>query len=142
MHRIHPLLQIDEPPVYTLNDIIIIRKSENRSLVKKGNNVNNQLLIWVCTKRRRQARNADSEDNSSCGLKGGRAVAKALEMELIRHAIMIPIKHVDCFGSGCDEGPNVRLFPFNKDFKGVVVEKVPGIVQQIRYILQTTTPKS
>ncbi|MBF0367877.1 MAG: (2Fe-2S) ferredoxin domain-containing protein [Magnetococcales bacterium] len=101
--------------------------------------ISSQVLVWVCTKRRPTLKNSE-DDNASCGTRGGRAIARALEKELFRRSITVPVVRVDCFGEGCDNGPNVRLLPFKKDFEGVVVEKVPGIAQQIGYILQTLQP--
>ena len=66
----------------------------------------------------------------SCAERGSVAIAEALRLELAVAQVDVNVRELCCFGR-CADGPNARLAPDGRFWRGVVLADVPVIVAEI-----------
>lgn len=77
--------------------------------------------IIVCVNRRANPR------QPSCAARGSEQLAAELELRLARLGAKISVTRIRCFGR-CAEGPNVRIAPAGRFFRGVDAGQLSAIV--------------
>ena len=70
-------------------------------------------------------------DKPSCAGRGSEAIAEALEHRLALQGIPVPVGRIKCFGR-CYEGPNVRLAPGGRFWRGVELSDIEAIVEHVK----------
>jgi len=78
--------------------------------------------LTVCVNRR-----PENGISVSCGVRGGDAIAEALQREAASRGLAIEINTFRCLGM-CEKGPTVRLAPGNNWFFGVKPENVAALL--------------
>lgn len=66
----------------------------------------------------------------SCGAKGSREIAKALETGLVERAIPLELEKLHCMGK-CHIGPTMRLAPSGPFIMGIGVDDVPHVLDML-----------
>lgn len=80
--------------------------------------------ILVCVNQRL------SSGSASCGARGAEGLAAALEAQFAERKVDIAVRRIYCFGR-CAEGPNLRLVPAGRFFRGATPADLPAIVEQV-----------
>ena len=80
--------------------------------------------LIVCVNHR------SNPDNPSCAARGSVAIADALESGLRERGMALEVTRIHCFGQ-CERGPNLRLAPGGRFFRGVRLEEVPAILDAL-----------
>ncbi len=77
--------------------------------------------IIVCVNRR------FTPGKPSCAARGSEALADALERAVKRRGLDVSVTRLMCLGR-CHEGPNARVAPGGRFFRGVTAEDIPEII--------------
>ena len=78
----------------------------------------------ICVNRRL------GSDKASCAARGSEQIADALEAGVRERGLAVEIERIVCFGQ-CQVGPNGRLIPGGNFHKGMTIEDVPALLDEI-----------
>ncbi len=95
-----------------------------RVVLTKGSEMS-ETKILVCINSR------PASDKASCAGRGSEVIAEALQNQLTEQGIPVTVGRIKCFGR-CDEGPNVRLAPGGRFWRGVELGEVKAIVEHVK----------
>lgn len=66
----------------------------------------------------------------SCGARGSKAIASAIETEINKHQCDVQVERIQCLGF-CDRGPNIRIAPEGRFIHDVQLADVPNLIAEI-----------
>ncbi len=69
-------------------------------------------------------------DKPSCAGRGSEQLADALEQALVERGLAVALGRIKCFGR-CHEGPNVRLAPGGRFWRGAGLRDVTAIIDHV-----------
>jgi len=69
-------------------------------------------------------------DKPSCAGRGSEQLADALEQGLVERGLAVTLGRIKCFGR-CHEGPNVRLAPGGRFWRGTGLGDVAAIIDHV-----------
>ena len=75
-------------------------------------------------------------DKPSCAGRGSEQLAEALEQALVERGLAVSVGRIKCFGR-CNEGPNVRLAPGGRFWRGVCLEDVSAIIDHVAGVISS-----
>ncbi|MDH3713578.1 MAG: NAD-dependent epimerase/dehydratase family protein [Gammaproteobacteria bacterium] len=85
--------------------------------------------LVICINRRL------NDENPSCAARGSEALAARLSDEITRRGLVAELRRVYCLGR-CEQGPNVRIVPGGKTYKGVSEDDIELLVEDLAGLCQ------
>lgn len=82
------------------------------------------LTFAICVNRR------FGSDKASCAARGSEQIADQLEAGILERGLNVQIERLVCFGL-CMDGPNGRLIPGGDFHKGMKLEDIPALLDEI-----------